>query len=148
MCTRVRIRVQGVHAYMRGYFLAAIVDVCCMRMVQRRTVGDAPQTKGIGSGYVHASRAHGHVRRDTAVHVYVIPRARVWHAVLCSSVCTAVGIMSYRVSRSMTLTCALSVLDDSPTSVHAQRLRITKIRQAGARVHTAVASDRCRRIYF
>jgi len=45
----------------------------CMRMVRRRTValGDAPQTKKIGSGYVHASCAHDHVRNDARASVCV-----------------------------------------------------------------------------
>ena len=115
----------------------------CMRMVRRRTValGDAPQTKKIGSGYVHASCAHDHVRNDARASVCVcvcmcvsIARAFVLVPVYSSQYyvtpCIEVSDPDVRTERARRLS------DDSPTSVYAQRLRTTKIRRTEARVGT------------
>lgn len=122
MCIRVR-------AYAHGYFPDGAVS---RRLHANGTKayrwGMRPE---LGESVPVTCMRHMHTvtyERARSFRAHVCARARTWHAVVPPSVCT-VGIMSHRVSRSVTLTCATSVPDDSPTSVHARRLRTTKIRR-------------------
>lgn len=126
-CTRVRMRARCACSRRR---LAP--SMCCMQMVRRRTVGGCtPNQENRFRLRARVTCAWSRTEGHAGVRVCVRDRAlaRTQRAVFCSSVCTAVGIMSHRVSGSVTLTCAPSVPDGSPTSVHAQRLRTTKIRR-------------------
>lgn len=108
-----------VRAYMHSYFPDAAVSHCLhANGTKAYHWGMHPKPRE-SVPVTCTRRMHIVTYERTRVCVCLIVRASVARGFVLVHVYTAVGIMSHCVSRSVTLTCAPSVPDDSPTSVHA-----------------------------